>query len=499
MIGIGVRPSGSERGREWITGGSARAAAMVSLALIFLAGSALAQQPDRSNPPAIGPAPALRLPSVEKGTLSNGVPVWVIEQHRVPLAQVNVIMRGGSSLDRTGRYGMASLVAAMLDEGAGARSALDLADAVDFLGADLSTSSTFDYSAVRLSTPVKNLAPALGLLADVVLRPTFPANELERLKKERLSALVQARDNPAQIIGYAFPRVVFGPTYRYGTPASGLGPVIEAITADEVRAFYKEHYTSGNATIVVTGDVTLAGVKAELEKAFTGWPSSGARGTTAALPVAPQLTKREIVLVDKPGAAQSQIRIGWVGVPRSTADYATLQVLNSLLGGSFGSRLNQNLREEHGYTYGAASMFDMRSSAGPFLATAGVQTDKTAPALHEFFVELEGIQKPIPAAEVEKAKNYVALGFPAEFETTRALAQKLEELIVYNLPDDTYQSFFGAVQKVTLAEVQKAAARYIQADKLAVVVVGDLKAIEPGIKALNLGPIRVVPLEEFFK
>src|SRR4029079_7227496 len=172
MIGIGVRPSGSERGREWITRGSARAAAMVSLALIFLAGSALAQQPDRSNPPAIGPAPALRLPSVEKGTLSNGVPVWVIEQHRVPLAQVNVIMRGGSSLDRTGRYGMSSLVAAMLDEGAGARSALDLADAVDFLGADLSTSSTFDYSAVRLSTPVKNLAPALGLLADVVLRPT---------------------------------------------------------------------------------------------------------------------------------------------------------------------------------------------------------------------------------------------------------------------------------------------------------------------------------------
>ena len=171
------------------------------LSVSLIAASALAQEPDRSQPPAIGPAPALRLPAIQKATLSNGVPLWVIEQHRVPLAQVNVILRGGSSLDRTGRYGMASLVAAMLDEGAGSRSALELADAVDFLGADLGTSSTFDYSAVRLSTPVKNLQPAVALLADVVLRPTFPANELDRLKKERLAALVQAQDNPAQIIG----------------------------------------------------------------------------------------------------------------------------------------------------------------------------------------------------------------------------------------------------------------------------------------------------------
>jgi predicted Zn-dependent peptidase len=427
------------------------------------------------------------------------VPLWLIEQHRVPLAQVNVILRGGSSLDRTGRYGIASLVAAMLDEGAGMRSALELADAVEFLGAELATSSSFDYSAVRLSTPVKNLAPALALLADTVLRPTFPAGELERLKKERLAALVQAQDNPAAIIGYAFPRVVYGATYRYGTPAAGLAPAIDAITAEDVRAFYKEHYVSGNATIVVTGDVTLAAAKAELDKAFAGWPSSGDRAATAPLPVAPQLTKREIVLVDKPGAAQSQIRIGWVGVPRSTPDYATLEVLNTILGGSFGSRLNQNLRERNGFTYGAGSVFDMRASAGPFFASAGVQTDKTAAALREFFVELEGIAKPIPAEEIESARNYVALGFPAEFETTRNLAQKLEELIAYNLPENAYHSFVGAVEKVTAADVQKAATRYIEPGRMAVVIVGDRKAIEPGITALNLGPLRVVPLEEFFK
>ena len=240
-------------------------------------GAVVARSPDRSRPPKLANRPALRLPAIQKTTLSNGVPVWIIEQHRVPLVQVNVILRGGSSLDRAGRFGMASLVAGMLDEGAGSRSSLELADAVDLLGADLSTSSSFDYSAVRLSTPAQNLAAAMPLLADVVLRPTFPDAELERLKKERLTALVQAQDDPAAVIGYAFPRVVFGPAHRYGTPAGGLAPAIQAITADEARSFYKEHYVSGHATIVVVGDVTPGGVKAELERAFGGWPGSGPR------------------------------------------------------------------------------------------------------------------------------------------------------------------------------------------------------------------------------
>ena len=189
-------------------------AVLVALAAATAATALSAQGPDRRQPPPLGPPPALRLPAVQKGALANGVPLWVIEQHRVPLVQVNVLLKGGSSLDRAGRYGMASLGAAMLDDGAGARSALELADAVEFLGAELSTSSSFDYSAIRLSSPVRNLEAALPLMADVLLRPTFPANELERLRKERLTALVQAQDNPAAIIGYAFPRVVFGPTHR---------------------------------------------------------------------------------------------------------------------------------------------------------------------------------------------------------------------------------------------------------------------------------------------
>ena len=219
----------------------------------------------------------------------------------------------------------------------------------------------------------------------------------------------------------------------------------------------------------------------------------------AAVPNAPQLGKRQVYLVDKPEAAQSQIRIGWVGVARSTPDYAVLEVLNTVLGGSFTSRLNQNLREKNGYAYGANSGFDMRLSAGPFLAAAGVQTDKTGDAVREFFNELNGILTPVPAEELAKAKNYVALGFPGEFETTGDMARKLEELVVYNLPEATFSNFVPSVTAVTAADLQRAAARFIQPEKMAVVVVGDLKVIEGPIRALNLGPVTILAVDSLFR
>lgn len=472
---------------------------LVLLCVIAFASSVWAQAPDRSKAPAIGPAPSLKLPAIQKSRLANGMPVWLVEQHEVPLAQINLIVRSGSSADPIGKYSVGSLTAAMLDEGAGTRSALELADALDFLGANLATTSSFDQSAVRLSVPVARLADAMPLMADVALRPTFPEPDLERLKKERLTNLFQARDNPAALIQLAFPRVVYGPVHRYGTSANGLAPAIEALTAGDLRAFYEAHYRPDNATLIVVGDVTAAMALPLLEKAFGGWKTNGMAPLVAAIPTAPQLTRRQVYLVDKPGAAQSQIRIGWVGVPRSTPEYATLQVLNTVLGGSFSSRLNQNLREKHGYTYGANSAFDMRGSAGPFLAAAGVQTDKTADALREFFVELDHILTPVPAEELERAKNYVALGFPGEFETTGDLARKLEDLVVYNLPDDSYATFVPAVMRITALDVQRAAARYIQPDRMAVVVVGDRQAIEGGIRGLNLGPIQIVPIDDIFK
>ena len=458
-----------------------------------------AQKPDRTTPPAIGPAPSLKLPAIQKRKLSNGLGVWIVEHHEVPLAQITLVVRSGSAADPIGKFGVGSLAAAMLDEGAGTRAALDLADALEFLGANLSTTSSFDYSAVRMSVPVSKLADALPLMADVALRPTFPASELDRLRTERLTALLQARDNPGALIQIAFPRIVYGPTHRYGTSANGLPPAIEALTVADLQAFYHAHYRPDNATLLVVGDVTAASIVPALEKAFGAWKAEGLAALVAEVPAAPQLKSRQVFIVDKPEAAQSQIRIGWVGVSRSTPDYAALQVLNTILGGSFTSRLNQNLREKNGYAYGASSVFDMRLSAGPFFAAAGVQTDKTGDALKEFFNELNGILSPVPDEELTKARNYVALGFPGEFETTGDMARKLEELVVYDLPDNTFRDFVAAVSKVTAADLQKLAARYVQPDKMAVVIVGDRKAIEGAVRQLNLGAVNFVTIDELFR
>ena len=450
---------------------------------------------DRSQSPALDPPPQLRLPPIQKRALANGLPVWIVERHEVPLVQVNLVVPAGAGDDPAGAFGLASLTAAMLDEGAGSRSALELADAVDFLGATLRTTSSFDASAVRLNVPVSRLPDALPVMADVAQRPTFPPAELDRLRQERITALLQARDNSASIAAMAFSRFVFGTEHRYGTGASGSEVTLNAFSPQDLRTFHTTFYRPSNATLLVVGDVTPEAVVPQLERHFGKWTSDGAPHR-AAVPVAPQLTGRQIYIVDKPGAEQSQIRIGLVGVPRSTPDYFPLIVLNTVLGGSFTSRLNQNLREEHGYSYGASSFFDMRRSVGPFVAVAGVQTDKTADALREFFSELNGIATPIPADELTRARNYVALGFQANFETSGDLSRAIEEQIVYALPEDYFERYVARVQGVTADAAQKAATRYIQPTRLAVVVVGDREAIEPGIRALDLGLVRVMTVEE---
>lgn len=465
-------------------------------ACLAFAVSSSAQTPDRSTAPRPGAAPSLRLPVIQKQLLGNGLRVLLVEHHEVPIVQVNLLFRSGSSADPAGKFGLASLTAAMLDEGAGTRSALELADALDYLGADLSTTSTFDFSAVRLHAPVAKLADALAIIADVVSGPTFQPQELDRLREERLTSLLQTRDDPASIAGAAFSRLVYGSSHRYGTLAVGTPATVRAFTVDDLRTFHVRHYQVSNATMIVVGDVTLQTLLPLIEKTLGAWKAGGAPPERVAVANAPQHGARQIYLVDKPDAAQSQIRIGWVGVPRSTPDYFTIVVLNTILGGSFASRLNQNLREQHGYAYGAGSTFDMRVSAGPFVASAGVQTDKTSEALVEFFNELKGIREPVPADELARTKNYVALRYPGTFETTGDIARRLEEMVVYQLPEDSFSNYVAAIQAVSAADVQRAAARYIQPDISAVVIVGDRQKIETGVKALGLAPVRIVPIDE---
>jgi zinc protease len=337
----------------------------------------------------------------------------------------------------------------------------------------------------------------LPLMADVALRPTFPMEELERLRQERLTAILQARDDPATINAVAFARVLYGPTHRYGTPANGTASTIKSFTTADLRAFYTAAYQPANAAIIVVGDVKMDDALPLLEKHFGSWKGQGP-AAAATLPAAAQPAARTVYIVDKPGAPQSQIRIGWIGVPRSTPDYFPIQVMNTILGGSFSSRLNLNLRERNGYTYGASSGFDMRTSAGPFLAAAGVQTDKTAEALQEFFNELNGILKPVPADELARAKNYVSLRYPSGFETTIDISRRLEDAIVYKLPDDYFSRYVTNIEAVTAADVHRVAEKYIQPNRLAVVITGDRTVIEPRIQSLKLGTIRIVTIDDVF-
>jgi predicted Zn-dependent peptidase len=461
---------------------------VAGLATLTLGGQT---RPDRSAPPGLGPTPALDLPAVTKRMLSNGLRVWLIESREVPLVQVNLVVLAGAADDPAGKAGAGALTAAMLDEGAGARDALAIADEVERLGGVLSTSAGYDASAVRLNVPAARLEQALPIMADVVMRPTFPDKELARVRQEWITSLLQARDDPSSVAAMSFARVLFGADHRYGTGTTGSEATLQRLTAADLRQFHAARYHPSHATLIAVGDFDAGEMATRLESHFGAWPQRSAP-SRAAVPAAAQVQDRHVTIVDMPGAAQSQIRIGWIGVSRSTPDYFTLQVLNTILGGSFTSRLNQNLRETHGYTYGASSRFDMRLSAGAFLAGAGVQTDKTAEALREFFNELEGIARPVSTEELRKAKNYITLQFPGEFETSGDLAARLEELVVYDLPDDYFERYIGAIETVTADAVAKAAATYIRPQGVAVVVVGDRKVIEPGIRALDLGPVRAV-------
>ncbi len=478
----------------------ARMAGATCAVALVLAGTANlgAQAPDRSKPPATGTAPALNIPAIQKHTLSNGLPVWIVEMHEVPVVDVNLIVKSGAASDLTGKFGVANFTAAMLDEGAGALNALQLADAIDMLGASLGTSSSYDASSVSLHALVSTLDAALPIMADVALRPTFPQTDLDRLRAERLTTLLQLKDNPSQLATAAFNRILFGEGHRYGTGVMGTETTNKALAAGDLRAFHAAHYQPSNSHLLVVGDVTASVVLPLLERAFGAW-KNGSAVPRPTLPAAPQPKARQVFLVDKPGAAQSQIRIGSIGVARNTPDFHAIDVTNTMLGGSFSSRLNMNLREKNGYSYGAGSQFAMRQAAGPFVALSGVQSDKTRESLVEFFNELNGLTTPPSAEELSRVRNLQALGFPGGFETTGGMAGQLADLVVYGLPDSFFNEYVPKIQGVTAADVQRVAREHIQPNRVIVVVAGDLKSIEGPIKAANLGPVTVVTADDMLK
>lgn len=468
-------------------------AIQAALLLLFTAAPAAltAQAVDRTRPPALGPAPALRVPPVQTSTLPNGLQLAVVEMHKVPVVDITLILDAGAVADPADLPGLATFTANMLDEGAGRRTALEIAEETDFLGARLYTSASYDGAAIGLHVPKRQLGPALDLMADVVLRPVFADSEVTRQRDLRRTQILQQRDQPVAMAGLAFPAIVFGAQHPYGRPIGGTEASTALLSRDRVVQFYQTHYRPGNAKLLVVGDITMAEAQQLVSARFGAWE----RGTTP--PAVPAATAtapatRTFYLVDKPGAAQSVIRIGNVGVSRSTTDYFPLQVLNTILGGSFTSRLNQNLRETHGYTYGANSQFAMRRMAGPFQAGASVQSAKTDSSLIEFMRELRRIRdEAVPQAELDKAKAYIALSLPGDFETTQGAASQFSNLLTFGLPLDYYNSYTAHINAVTADDVQRVARQYLDLDHFAIVVVGDRSQIEAGIRALGEGPISI--------
>ena len=460
-----------------------RAAILILLALTLPVWA----KPDRDTPPAAETLRPLVLPKIEKGRLSNGLAVWVVERHEVPVVQLSLVLPAGGEQDPPEAFGLASFTSDILTEGAGGKSALELADELDFLGADLSASSGFDDASVDLYVPVARLKPALELMRLVVAQPDFPSDEIERRREELATQFLQARDDPSGLMSLVFPTVLYPANHRYGSLSMGAENVIKCLTRDQLVAFHAGAYRPEGSLMIVVGDVDKDVVMGMLQQTFGQWKAAGAPPKAAAMPTVAQVKGRRLVVVDRPGAAQTVIRIARLGVDRKTPDYYPLTVLNTILGGSFTSRLNQNLREEHGYTYGARSVFDMRHKAGPFYAAANVQTDKTGPALQEFFKELEGIRRPVSADELSKAKNYVAYSYPADFLTAAQFASELESLWTYGLDENSLSAYVERILAVTPADVERVARANVLPQDMAIVMVGDWSAIKPQLEGMDLG------------
>jgi predicted Zn-dependent peptidase len=471
------------------------APSILSACLLAAATSLSAQTLDRTTPPTLSPPVALHLPPVSTEHLASGAALYLVEMHKVPLVQVTLRLRAGGRYDGA-HPGIASFTANMLTEGAGTRDAAGVASQIAYLGARLDADAGWDYTTVSLSTPVRTLGAALDLMADLVLRPRFGAADIRREKNLRIADIVEARSEPSAMASLAFNAVVFPAGHPYHRPLEGDSSAVAAFDSASVRAFYRRTYVPRGAEFIVTGDITPAEAARQLNRHFAGWPAGTGTAPVAATGATPAPEATAITLVNKTGAAQSAIIIGGPGVERSNPDFAALEVMNTLLGGSYSSRINQNLRETHGYTYGAGSDFVYRPLPGPFEAEAAVRTDVTDSSLAQFFIEFHSIRDSLVSdVELHRAINYINLGLPGQFETTDAMARNIGTLLTFHLPLDYYNGFASRISAITAADVQRVARRYLDPAHISVVVVGDVSVIRAGIESLGLGPVRIRPAE----
>ena len=419
----------------------------------------------------------------------------VSERHNLPLVSFNITFLGGANqFEPAGKRGVATMAASMLTEGTTTRTGDQLSDALQLLGTSVGAGIGGEEGSIGFVSTAKNFDATLAILADMMLNSTFPAEALERLRGRTLVNLTQAKDQPTVVGAQVFAKILYGDAHPYGQRMTETS--VKAITRDDVVAFQKAYFQPGRAIITVVGDVTPAKVKSSIEKGLAAWTKAGDKPSFD-YPKLPTLQPAKIYLVDKPGAAQSVVNIGLPGPPRNTPDYFALQVLNTILGGQFQSRLNANIREQKGYSYGVNSGFSYGKGPGAFRAGGSIFSAKTDAALVEFMKELKGIvgEKPITDEEIKTAKESLIQGLPQRFASVSAISNAITSLVVQGLPDDFDQTYAKNVSAVTKEDLLRVAKQYIDLNHLAIVIVGNRSEVEGPLKATGIAPITVIDIE----
>lgn len=450
------------------------------------------QTPDadfRETRPAAGPERPFKVPKLVRLRFGNGLRVILVESHKLPLLTVDLVVRTGSAANPADKAGLAELVANMLDEGTKTRTAPQISREVEQLGARLATFATWDASTVTLSCLTETADKALPVWADVAQHPSFADAELDRVRANLLASLERRKDSPPAVAGVTFARVLFGENHPYGWPGTGMEASLKRITARDLRTFFEAQYRPNNAVLVVAGDMTAAQVRSTIEPLFKGWRAGAAPTPKLARPA--PLPKTKIVLVDKAGAPQSSVRIGLVALPRKHPDYYKALVTNEILGGSF-RRLDLDLREKKGWTYGARSGFDTRRTPGPWFAGGEFVAAHTADAVAAVVEHVKGMRNAdVPDDELREVKDSLIKAFPARFATLGQIAGQIEALAVYDLPDDELAQFTKRIEAVTKQDVRRMAQTYFDPSHLAIVVVGDERTTLPELKKLALGDVEL--------
>ena len=432
-------------------------------------------------------------PGFTRRRLDNGLQVVVAPVRKLPLASVIVMIDAGAVCDPAGREGVAQLTAELLLEGTEKRDGVALADGFERLGASVDVATDWDGAIISLSAMSSRLPEAMELLGEVVRSPSFADREVERLRAERLAERLQLRAEPRGLADEMFARVLYEPRSRFALPESGTETSVAAITRDDIRKFYESRYRPGAVTVIVVGDLSEKDALRLVESAFGDWRGATVGSVKASF--APARRQRALHIVAKPDAKQTELRLGCVYLPRNHPDYHASVVMNAVLGGLFSSRINLNLREKHGYTYGAFSAIEWRRQAGPFVVSSAVQLEVTAPAAREALGEIERFRgEVIDENELTLATNYLVGVFPIRFETTAAIAGALAALVRYDLPENFYDTYRDHMRAVTPTDVQRVAREHLDPGVLQLLAVGDPDSIRKPLEELGFGPVSVYNL-----